>query len=469
MNLKFTLILLLLVCPSWSNAQENSPLYKSQKNSNFDWGNIDITKFLSLSAWKDQSEERALNPNWQKNFRERENKEIVGHFFQCVGQCRIDRGDSFFNPSFRSSIFEGDEIQTTGESFAWIFLLDGTMIRLATDSSVTINELNIGARENFINARINYGNVLWLSRKLDLYEEKNIRETDVLFNPLALYEAQPVPDRKPYKEDQLLGMVEEKMTHLNQYKNLNKLIEDNNKLIKEKPSYAFIVMPNATVSGYRPEIDAVCLIGGKTYLKNRSSKLLGLKTEKSDDEIKIQMRGFENKEMISLESDKWFSIDEKGKLISTEEEHSHWLSMGELITRNIPSLMVARELMIQKYSDVIFNEKIDPKELIATYGYRKWGVLKSEDGKKSDMQLHLEFIQEYSRRIETTNLVASSKFSDRLKSRGESMNIVEYGNSYFIKPLNKYYSYEDYSDDTEDGKILNSTTKNIWKRMHGIR
>ena len=70
---------------------------------------------------------------------DRNSHEIVGRFFQCVGRCRVDRGLNFFNPSFSTAIYEGDEVQTIGESFAWIFLLDGTMVRLSPESSINFN------------------------------------------------------------------------------------------------------------------------------------------------------------------------------------------------------------------------------------------------------------------------------------------------------------------------------------------
>jgi hypothetical protein len=89
--------------------------------------------------------------------------------------------------------------------------------------------------------------------------------------------------------------------------------------------------------------------------------------------------------------------------------------------------------------------------------------------KREDLQLRLYFLKEYFRRVETTNLLVASNFSKRLKERGESIKVMEYGNYYFIKALNKYYSYEDYSNEVETGTPLNSTTKPLWKRMHGIK
>ncbi len=470
------LFISLLLVASLGTAEETGPLFKDQKQSATKWGEVNFNTFLSFSDWREQRDERDQVPEWETIVKERNNREIVGRFFQCVGNCRIDRGQSFFNPSFKTSIYEGDEIQTVGDSYAWIFLFDGTMVRLSPESSVTFNELNIGIKENFISARVNVGDVLWLSRNESTLEENNIRETEVLFNPLALYEAQPIPDKKKYVEGDLIELVEEKETVLKQYKNLNNLIVENNKLTRGKPTYAFIVMPNVTVMGYNPTVELVSILGGKSYLKKRSPTFLGLKKDATaaaaEEDVFVQMRGFENKDLTPIEADKWLAVDEKGRGLTTEEENLHWLTMGEFITKRIPSMLVARELLMQKYSEFCFREKYDPNILAANDGYRLWGSLKSsenKDQKKSDLELRLDFLKEYFRRIETTNLLVSTHFRDRLKERGESMKAMEYGNYFFIKALDKYYSYSDYTDEKETGEVLNSTTKLLWKRMHGIR
>lgn len=453
-------------------AQEKVPLFKDQHLSSTKWGEVNFKTFLSLKNWKDESDIRDQVPEWETIVRERNNREIIGRFFQCVGVCRIDRGQSFFNPNFRTAIYEGDEIQTIGESYAWIFLMDGTMVRLSPESAINFNELNIGVKENFLNVRVNAGNILWLSRNESSFEELNIRETDILFNPLALYEAQPVSDKKPYLEDGLIELAIERQTSLNQYKNLNSLIEKNNKFSRGKPTYAFIVMPNVTIMGYNPSVEIVSILGGKTFFKKRSPATLGLKKEANDkeEEIVVQMRGFENTDLTPVESDKWLVVDEKGRSLVQATDNLYWFTMGEFITKRIPSILVARELMFANYSEFAFLEKYNPTILAGKNGYRLWGSLKSESGsKKADLELRLDFLKEYFRRIETTNLLVSSHFNERLKERGEIIKAMEYGNYFFIKALDKYYSYEEFQNENETGEVLNSTTKTLWKRMHGIR
>ena len=38
-----------------------------------------------------------------------------------------------------------------------------------------------------------------------------------------------------------------------------------------------------------------------------------------------------------------------------------------------------------------------------------------------------------------------------------------------LSDSDKFYTYKEYSDEKETGEIQNSTTKSLWKRMHGIK
>ena len=469
----FGLIVIVNQVFTLSVADDSVLKFKNQKQSSVDWGHVNLDQFLSFSKWKDLSDERDLVPDWETISNERNHHEMIGKFFQCVGNCRIDRGESFFNPIFKSSLYEGDEVQTIGESYAWLFLFDGTMLRLSPGTSINLNEFNLGIKENFLSIRLNYGNVLWLSRSELPFEESNLRETDVLFNPIAVHEALPFPEKKEYNEDSLISLVEENQSNVSQYKRLNDFLLENNKITKGKSTYAFIVMPNATLMGYNPSLELVSLLSGKSFFKLRSNKALGLKVDSTmpaSEDVFVQLRGYENKELTPIEPDKWLEVDESGRSAISATEHLNLLTMGEFITKRIPSLLIGREIMLTEFSNFCFRDHYDKLSLAKIEGYRLWGNLKSETGKtKEDLELRLDFLKEYFRRIETTNLTTSAHFNQKIKERGEKINGMEYSSIFFIKALDRYYSYEDYSDDQESGEVLNSTTKTLWKAMHGIR
>jgi hypothetical protein len=448
--------------------------FKDQKQSVTPWGSIPLNSFLNFQEWKEESDIRDQVPEWEKIIRERNHREMVGRMYQCIGTCRIDRGESFFNGSHRTALYEGDEIQTVGDSYTWIFLFDGTMVRLSPRSSITFNELNIGVQENFLSARFNAGNILWLSRYEHAYLESNVRETDVMFFPYAEYESLPITEKKLYMEDDLLELITENKSQLNHYNFLNETITENNKRTHGKATYAFLVTPNATLMGVSPSVEVVTLIGGKTFFKKRSSQTLGLNVkDESLNDVYLQLRGFDNKALTTIQDDLWITVDEKGRNYAQSED-VRWLDVGEFITRRIPSIIMGREIFLKKYSEFAFREKYDPIILAKNDGYRMWGKLTSNEGeKKADLELRLDFLKEYFRRVETSNLLTSSRFRERFEARGEKNVTTEYGNYFFITALNKYYKFgealSEKSNDKETGEVLNSTTKLLWKKMHGIR
>jgi hypothetical protein len=226
--------------------------------------------------------------------------------------------------------------------------------------------------------------------------------------------------------------------------------------------------------GTSPSLEMIVLLGGKSYFKKRSEETLSLqKGETSSHDLMLQLRGFDNKSLNTIQDDMWISVDEKGRNSALSEEIK-WFDVGEFITKRIPSIMLGREIFLSRYSEFAFREKYDPMVLAKVDGYRLWGKIKADEGeKKADLELRLEFLKEYFRRVETSNLLASSRFRERLEARGEKTGSMTYDNSFFITALNRYYQFgekrSEISDDKENGEVLNSTKKLLWKKMHGIR
>jgi hypothetical protein len=436
--------------------------FKNLKESSFYWDTVTPKQFLSFDKWKQESDIKDLNPEWEQTVKSKNNREVVGRFLQCVGTCHIERGDGFFNPNFRSTIYESDEIQTIGESYAWVFLLDGTMVRLSPASSLIINEINIGKSENLLHARINFGNILWMSRLENFHQKNNHRETDALFSPLEFYDANPFIEHKIYSSDRLMELTEENQTPLHQRERLNKLIDQNNGMTNKKRTFAFLTLPNVTLMGYQPVVEMFSPLGGKSYFRKRTFEDQELEVDPDDkeSEMQYQLRGYENKDVVNLESNEWMEIDERGSRVDKAPD-TGLLEMGEFITKRIPTLLVARELLMEKYSDVLFQKTYDPLVLAKKDGYLLW--------EKSEMDLRLVFMKEYFRRVETTNLFSAASFNKRMKARGYMLPSPLYDRIYIRKALKKLASFEPYPTDMDVGEQLNSTTKKLWKIIHGIK
>ncbi len=444
--------------------QENY-YYQGVKKSLVEWDKLDPVDFLDYDLWLRDVKLRDKWPEWEKTIREKNQREKVGKVLHCVGKCRFYRGIGYYNGQFRSTVLEGDEIHTGENSYAWVFLFDGTMVRLSPYTSITFKELNLGKETNFIQARINSGNVLWLSREKEKFIETNDRETDGLFLPMKFYDALPTNETTEYSEDDLLASLEGSKATINQYKRLNKLIEENNKVLPHRKTFSFLITPNGSISGESLNVEFISLVGNEGYVKRRSFKQLGLEGESDDRTVLFYYRGFENKDEYELSDYSWYKIGEKGRTISSHEE-SNLFRVGEFITKRIPTIFVARELLLKEYSGFM-KELDDENKLGLKYGYRKWG---SFDDPKSDLSLRFDFLKEYTRRMETSNLLASERLREKLKSLGGENQDMTYSSKFFNLALLEYKRGEDLNLYMKtDGEVLNSTKKKFWKIINEIK
>lgn len=447
------------------NKYQKNYYYKGMKKSLIEWEKLDPVDFLDYDLWLRDVKLRDKWPMWEKTVREKSQRERVGKVLHCVGKCRFYRGIGFYNGQFRSTVLEGDEIHTDENSYAWIFLMDGTMVRLSPYSSVTFKEINLGKSTNFIHARINSGNVLWLSRSQDKFVETNERETDGLFLPMTFYEALPSSESSTYDEDDLFASLEESKSTLNQYKRLNKLIEENNKELPPRKTFSFLVTPNGSVSGEGLSLEFISLIGNESYLKIRSPSQVGLDSKEEDQNFDFYFRGFDNKKVESLKTGQWYKVGQKGREISDFQE-SNLFHMGEFVTKRIPTIFVARELLLKEYSQFLKSLK-DERKLALDYGYRKWGSFAKAD---SDLRLRFEFLKEYTRRMETSNLLASERLREKLRANGDETNDMTYSSQFFNLALVEYLRGENINLNVEsENEVLHSTKKKFWKIIHEIK
>lgn len=440
--------------------------FKDQKHSLTRWEQLDPNRWLSFDEWRKKRSLKDKQPSWETILQEKRLREIMGRVVECRGDCRLYRGQGFNKTGFRSSVREGDEYITLGDSYAWIYLMDGSLVRISPDSSVTFKEFNVGKKEFFIHVRVNSGNVLFMSRNSSKLKESSVgRETDQIFLPLTFYQANPSTEEPAVKESDLFELLDDSNENQLKVQRLNKLIEENNEAVKDKKTFAFLVLPNGTITGYDLNVEMIVLLGNKSFIKQRSSKWQGYEKE-AEAPGTFYFRGFENSQSFSLDVGTWLEVDVSGRSILPAPQ-SQRFAFGEILSKRPYSILIARELLFPRYSQVFHNTS-DPKELAETVGYRLWGELGRES--KDDLQKRLNYLHEYTRRIETSNLLSANQFKRKIEQRGEDIERFEYSNRFYNTALNHYIRRdESSSQDYSDREVLNSTTKNLWKRMHGIR
>lgn len=457
-----------------TSAQDEVVVYKEQHRSLINWNEIDAEKWLDLDIWKLRTESLAASPDWEKRVRELELSESVGRVLSCVGKCRTYRGRGYHPASYRTKLFEGDEIETEADSYLWMILIDGTMVRLSPQSSISLKEINIGLKENFLQARFNYGNLLWLSRTPFYFVDTMNRETDTLFLPLEYYEANQEEIKNDIygseKNDDILYDVLVGNNGLNEHiARLNKLILANNEQLEFKKSTSMLVMGNGTILGENVSVEVIVSPGKETLFKLRSLEQLGLGQiagEHEDfnfNEASFQYRGYENSESSNLEIGTWYSVDARGRDLNQTESTS-LMRMGEFLTSKISTLSIARELWIDR--DFYFAQSVkSPLSLAVDYGYRMWEVEKTNAG-ASDLSNRISWLSDYTRRIETSNLQTASLFRERLAERNETWEYVEYGPHVINRALVNYIKKGEAPHNKEGrGPVLNSTNRMLWKKL----
>lgn len=437
--------------------------YQGKKASLVNWEDVDERRFLDFERWKVDLAVKEKQPRWRINLKERRLLERVGFVIECVGECRLYRGTGYARVDYLSSLREGDELQTLGDSYLWAFMMDGTLMRMSPKGSVTFKEINVGVKENFLFTRLNSGNILFMSRYQKTLKFQDFRETDSLFLPLTLLDANPKDASEVLTEDNLFAYLEESTNHKKTYDRLNQLIEANKR--QTKPTEFFVVMPNGTVQGRNLTAEFIVLQGNKSYFKLRDSKQLGLSEEVEFEPATFSFRGFSNTNTQEIDVGKWYEVEEKGRAVQDIKPPDAF-KIGEFVTKNIPSILVARELFFKKYSDFI-HDPLSEKDLAKNHGYRQWGALEREG---SDLNLRLKFLKEYTRRSETNSLLVSEQFRKRLKQRGEEWTYSKYSKDYYSRAMGDFLNYSEGGNILSGSKdALNSTRKPYWKMIHGLK
>lgn len=441
--------------------------YSDLGHSLIQWKKIDLNQWVDFNDWKREREVKDRYPKWMISLKSRQLIELVGRVLDCVGNCRNFRGNTFANVQFKSSIKEGDEFTTGKDSFAWLFLMDGSLIRVSPQSSISFKEINISHEKIFFHARVNYGNVLWLSRIPEKLKEFSDRETDTLFLPLNFFEANFFPEYQAPKEEDLYSYLIGQDLVLRQYKYLNKLITDNNELTKNRKSEFFLVLPNGTFHGENLQIEMVVLNRGKSFIKNRSFHFYNPESLEVKQPLTYFYRGYINRDTFDVPLNQWLEISEDGKSIIPYEKDDPNFSFGEYLTKRIPTIFVARELLLQEYSKNFFTKELN-EEILAKENYRLWNgkdkVVENELGKR------LEFLKEYTRREESTTLRISERFQEIIRARGEPIGATPYSDEFYSLAVNHFIQVGNLrKESSSDREILNSTQKRFWELIHARR
>lgn len=386
-------------------------VYKGQGKSIIDW-KMSHEDWLDFEYWKEQRDARDKLPDWKIRLREIKHVEMVAKVIKCFGICNIFRGKYRVDADYMSRIYEGDEIITEENSYAWVAGTDGSIFRVSPKSSMTFNEVNIGVKDIYYFVRLNYGHIHWQVRKLGVFKEQNLAETDMMFYPLMLKEVnREFYSIKEYSkmdhDERLLYHTRKNLGHVSQYKKLNDYMEDNKEVLGKKNSHIFLVALNSTYHVKNGHFDLFYPTNGIAKFRFYS-EIDGFKNnDPRETKVTAFLRGYNNTTEEILEEKQWYKVSNDGKSIDTGDFDQQFKTIS-LFVKRIPTIQLAREVFIRNTFNHLIEKEQNPEKMATEYGYRLWDV----NGK--EFKNRLAYLKEYTRRVETTNVHSTNKiFKDR--------------------------------------------------------
>lgn len=423
---------------------EDNVFFKGQDFSLVDWENLDPIRWLDFDTWRANRAFRDENQDWKLKLRERSRDELVGKVISCVGSCKIFRGKQFSQAHYLSRIKEGDEVMTDEDSYMWIYLMDGTLVRVSPHTSISFNEFNISNKKFFHYARLNKGHILWYSRIAGRYKHSKLHETDTIFLPLKLKEA----NIENFKRLKYQSMTQEQKdidvysplnANKEQVEFLNKKIESNYKL-GYKDSEVLLVLPNCTINAENAVLDVFAESGNDTYIRSRDIRFQFDGENTFDPKTFLFFRGYNNKKSRTLDIGQWYSVSMEGRDYKEVEIINKDIYWSEFITKRIPTILLAREIFVEKFSKLLMNKSNIYEDFAFMTGYRLWAAKRENDDVDRTYELNQRkgFLIEYTRRVETTNLRSLFKLLDKLDAEGKLV-IDGFGDKYYGKAFRDYF------------------------------
>lgn len=409
---------------------ESFKSYKGQKNSLVEWSELDANEWMDFNQWKLQRAKRDKTPQWRLKARDLLHREVIGKVVQCLNNCEIYTGQGGSKAQYGSVLKEGDEFSTGKDSYAWIFMVDGTLARVSPKTSISFFEVNIAKKKIFFSARLNQGHVYFQRRGLGVFPKQDMAETDLAFYPLLLKEAnREYYARMEYQalegSQRLNYNLANNQGYVSQYEKLNKLIKEFPESAGKFETEIFIYSANASFLVKNPNFHIFHKTAGQTWFKARR-RIPGLKSEDSRAQTaKAFFRGYTNREVQEVPLDVWHAMNVEGTDFSPTPRPPGFDMIRQFVKRT-PSIHLAREIFLRQESRFLL-EDWDKKKLALEYGYRLW----DEEG---ELEKRKSFLTEHTRRMETTNLRSVQKIFGDAALGGQEAGL---GKEYYSEALSR--------------------------------
>lgn len=450
---------------SWDKLPEleqESFRYKGQTRNLIEWDRLEPRAWFSFKEWMKERKLRDQDKLWRQKLRDRNHTEVVGRVLKCLGSCVKFDELNRVNAEFRTILNEGDEFVTANNSAAWLVLMDGSLLRVSANTSLTMNELNVAKKKFFISVRLNQGHFYYIHRRQGEFVIKDQPQTDLGFYPLLLLEANReyhsmLEYRQMSEVERLQSSTDANLGYQKQGEELNKYLAKNTDVLKEMDTYFYFYTPSYSLTGknksfemfYEPDSDGHFYINGK--VDNFTS------SDQRGAEIKLLYRGYNNLSSFAPEDNTLYEVDPLGQTaVESEKNQNHFLASRTQIKR-ATSIYLAREIWLKKYSIDMISAMNNPYTLARTYGYRLWN-----EENTNEIEHRVKFMEEYVRRVETSNLASLKKLTNGIPKKG-------FDKSFFFATMNVYYDAikNRHSESRLKVRELSNTEFYLWALRNG--
>ena len=406
--------------------------YRSQNRDLTQWSQLDPYAWLDFKIWKEERKMKDESANWRMKLREVITNELVGRVLKCIGYCKVYRGSQKNQVEYMSKIYEGDEVVTSAESAMWMVLVDGTLIRFSSKTSLSFNEVNIRENQFDFITRVNYGFTQFAHRDMGTYQPVNLPESDLAFSPLKIPQANReyamIQEFREFDQrERLQYAIVPNPGYLKQYKLLNQIFAENSARMKERNSYHLVYTPTITLGLLNSHLDIFYGIKEGTKFKVKRNAKEFKRMDPRERSAQYMLRGYLNSEEKAVKLDQWLSTNPDGsQLVSADQ--TEIFEAASYFTDRIPSILHAREIWLNQYSMELLSSDADYEQFAENFGYRLWNV-----EKPNESQLRLKFAKEFIRRTETTNLI-------NMKIVFKDYPPQKFDSTYFARILRLHYS-----------------------------
>jgi hypothetical protein len=272
--------------------------------------------------------------------------------------------------------------------------MDGGLLRLSPQTSVSFEEINISSTQMVILARLNSGHVHWRPQLQSPEPLDDAPETDSFSLPLLVREANQEYYERQINRDLTPELRLSEIVNLqtlaseNQVKTINTLKVESVEPLKLNRQL-IMVSANLSLISRDESFDLVYLTGGVSWFKKRTRESQGM--------LQLQLRGYLASELKLVEDLNWHEVEQNGRSFTTLADPKAELQILELLTKRIKTIELARQFWLKNFTLPILRKISDPEFVARAYGYKIWG---------EDLAQRLNFLMEYTRRVETTNLTS---------------------------------------------------------------